>query len=138
MDARGADQGPDRWRTEGVRWLKRQLDRREWTAADLARALDVGTGTVSKWTSGRPPAPAYAARLADLFGVDVDEVLTLAGRRPKVEEGDPVVRNIAATARLLSPNGRVFLEDYAEFLLRRERAGKETASGTTRPPASSR
>lgn len=71
-------------------WLQRQLDRREWRAAELARRLDISPGVVSHWLNGqRLPSPASCDRIADVFGLPVDDVLTLAGHRPATEPIKP-------------------------------------------------
>lgn len=71
-------------------WLRRQLHRREWTQADFARKLGVGTGTVANWATGaRIPSPGSVDRVADAMGVDVDYLLTVTGHRPPVFEIDP-------------------------------------------------
>lgn len=63
-------------------WLRRQLARRDWSGADLARRLNVANGRVSEWTTGkRVPSPKSCLRLADAFGVDPDTVLAIAGHR---------------------------------------------------------
>jgi|GEM_PF-2522505 len=67
-------------------WLKRQLRRREWSQSEFARRLGTAPGVVSHWVRGdRVPDPASCDRIADVLGVDVDLVLTLAGHRPAVE-----------------------------------------------------
>jgi transcriptional regulator with XRE-family HTH domain len=71
-------------------WLKGQLRRREWTPADFARKLDVGSGTVSMWLNGkRVPGPKSCDLIADALGVDIDVVLTAAGHRPPDIRIDP-------------------------------------------------
>ncbi len=71
-------------------WLGRQLKRREWNQADLARAMNTSSGVVSNWIrGGRVPSPESCDRLADVFGADVDLVLTLAGHRPASLGFDP-------------------------------------------------
>lgn len=63
-------------------WLNRQLARREWSRADFARQLRVGSGTVSKWFNGHSPSSAYSRRIAEVLGVDPRLVLILAGHLP--------------------------------------------------------
>jgi transcriptional regulator with XRE-family HTH domain len=64
-------------------WLRRQLDRNEWSAADLARHSGIQPGRISEWlTRKRMPSSASCIRLADVFGADPDYVLALAGHRP--------------------------------------------------------
>src|SRR3954447_22795450 len=63
-------------------WMRQELKRRDWTAADLARRSGIGTGRISEWMSGhRRPSPASCNVLADAFGVDPDVVLAVAGYR---------------------------------------------------------
>lgn len=67
-------------------WLARQLDRREWKAADLARRLDVRPGVVSHWLRDqRTPSTPSCERIADVLRVDIDTVLEKAGHRPSLE-----------------------------------------------------
>lgn len=71
-------------------WIARQLERREWTAAELSRRLGVSSGRVSEWTTGKSrPTSASCLRLADVFDADPDEVLALAGHRVALAPIDP-------------------------------------------------
>lgn len=79
-------------------WLRRQIERREWIPADLARRVGVSNGTMSLWLRDqRKPSPTSVDRIADALGVDVDTALTLAGHRPPTIPIDPD----SATARLM-------------------------------------
>jgi transcriptional regulator with XRE-family HTH domain len=118
-------------------WLHRQLRRRDWSPADLARRMDVNTGTVSRWLTGsRRPRPDACDKLADALGVDLDMVLTLAGHRPPDIEIDPD----SATARLMPliekidwasrPNRLEEMEVELRFMIevdRRKKAAKKQA-----------
>ena len=79
------------WRHERfVEWLRGQLRRRGWNAAELARRLQVPSGTISRWMTGeRQPSSRSCDLLADVLGVDLDLVLTLAGHRPGPESIAP-------------------------------------------------
>jgi transcriptional regulator with XRE-family HTH domain len=71
-------------------WIRRQMVRREWSAADLSRRMGASSGRISEWMSGkRRPSPESCLRLADAFGVDPDVVLTLAGHRVATEPLPP-------------------------------------------------
>ena len=71
-------------------WIRQQLAKRDWTAADLARRTGVGTGRISEWMSGhRRPNPASCIVLADAFDVDLDDVLAVAGHRVPAQAVDP-------------------------------------------------
>ena len=79
------------WRHERfVEWLRGQLRRRGWNAAELARRLHVPSGTISRWMTGeRQPSSRSCDLLADVLGADLDLVLTLAGHRPGPEAPAP-------------------------------------------------
>lgn len=48
------------------RWLQRQLDRRQWSQADLVRAGGFSRSAVSEWVrGGRVPDPASCDLIAD-------------------------------------------------------------------------
>jgi transcriptional regulator with XRE-family HTH domain len=85
-------------------WLKRQLHRREWSAAELARRMGVSPARVSEWLAGKYlPNPASCLRLADALNIDPDEVLALAGHREPTEPlapDDPRSRIIALVKRV--------------------------------------
>jgi transcriptional regulator with XRE-family HTH domain len=71
-------------------WLRRQMDSREWGVTKLSKELGVSHGLVSQWLSGqRNPSPRSIDRIADVLFVDVDEVLTVAGHRPRDFDADP-------------------------------------------------
>lgn len=65
------------------RWLETQLQYREWSKADLVRALGTHQGNVTRWIRGDVRVSTRTVdRIADLFNEDVDFLLTLAGHRP--------------------------------------------------------
>lgn len=67
-------------------WFKRQLRSRDWTQADFARRSGCATGTISNWARGtRVPDPPSCDVIADIFGIDRDDVLDRAGHRPAAE-----------------------------------------------------
>lgn len=87
------------------RWLRGQMERREWSVTRLARELGINHGTVSQWLSGdRHPSPASCKRIADVLFVDLDEVLTIAGHRDPDLDVDPNApgEQIAALARRIA------------------------------------
>src|SRR5919112_753126 len=81
----------NRWQHERfVEWLRGQLRRRGWNAAELGRRLQVPSGTISRWMTGeRQPSSRSCDLLADVLGVDLDLVLTLAGHRPEAAVHQP-------------------------------------------------
>jgi transcriptional regulator with XRE-family HTH domain len=96
-------------------WMRRQLARNEWTAADLARRVGMSAGRISEWLSGkRQPNPASCLRIADAFNADPDYVLALAGHRippPEPQPDDPRTDLIAMLNRVqLTPDRLAGLE----------------------------
>lgn len=96
-------------------WVRQQLRRRQWNDAEFARQLDMPSGTVSRWMRGeRQPSTRSCDLIADVFGVDVDLVLTLAGHRPQptvTPPDDPRTELIALLNRVqLTPDRLAGLE----------------------------
>ena len=101
-------------------WLQSQIDRREWTQSDFARRVGASTGLVSMWLAGkRVPSPASCDRIADVFGLPVDDVLTLAGHRPATEP----IRPDDPRAELIGLVKRVRLTPERVWLLRQQLQG---------------
>lgn len=70
-------------------WLRHELARREMKQADLARRLGASTGAISDWVNDkRIPDPSSIHRIADVLFVDVDEVLAIAGHRPRLPQDE--------------------------------------------------
>ncbi len=108
--------------------MQRELDRREWRQADLARRINASTGAVSQWVTGvRVPSPESCDRLADVLGADLDHVLALAGHRPAALLYEPDAERaaiIAAVRRVdLTPERvavlRTLLEVWAQHPVER-------------------
>ena len=115
-------------------WIQRELDRREWTAADLARHMGVGTGRLSEWMTGRRrPSPESCLRLADALNADPDDVLALAGHRPAMgplTADDPKRRIISLVRRVrMTPQQAAGLEAMLTAWLEAERAERGTNGG---------
>lgn len=100
--------------TFGV-WLGRQLVRREWTQADLARRTGISSGRISEWVRGtRLPNSESAVRLADALHENPDYVLALTGHRPGAfTDDDP------DTAALISLIRKIHWDDFKRSLARK-------------------
>ena len=91
--------------------------------AQLAADLGVHQTAVSQWETGRTdPDVSSARRLADYFGVTLDDLL---GHQPAEEQLDEVYLNLARAARdrelRLNPQDIDFILDFAEKLQARDR-----------------
>ena len=59
-------------------WLDEQMQQRNLSAGDLARALKVSIATVAAWRAGRrEPVPESSRQIATYFGVPAKEVIAL-------------------------------------------------------------
>lgn len=97
--------------------LRRGLEKREMSQADLARALDVGEATVSEWfTRGRVPQGDVFLRLPGVLGVNGHWLLTGDGPEEPADPGGDAYR-AGATAVLDE------LEAFREQAERRHRGG---------------
>lgn len=73
-----------------ARWLLDQMRRRDWNQTDVAERVGTHSSVVSRWVRGeRVPDTKSIDKIADVFGLPVDDVLTIAGHRPAVEPLDP-------------------------------------------------
>lgn len=71
------------------RWLKEQLDLRNWTQADLVRASDVPQSAVSQWLirEDQKPSIENGRKVAEVFGVSLLEILAISGYITSEEAG---------------------------------------------------
>lgn len=89
-------------------WMQREMRRRDWIPADVARELDMNPGQISQWLTGKKqPGTLNARRLADLFAVDQDTMLILTGHLPGDQVDDETARLIGLLKRVdLAKNRR--------------------------------
>lgn len=115
------------------RWMTQELRRRDWTHADFARRLGVGSGTVSRWFSGRRPNTRYCDLIADVLVADTDYVLALAGHRSEdapLKPNDPKQRIIGLVKRVrLTEDRAAGLEGTLRGWIELDRAAKGASGG---------
>lgn len=71
-------------------WLQEQLDRRDMSQADFTRVGKFTTANVSRWINNeRMPSSGSAVRIARVFGIDEDIVLSLTGHKPPIGQARP-------------------------------------------------
>ena len=84
------------------RWLAEQRKTRFWSQSVLAEKLDVSQNTVSRWETGEAfPSPSHLQKIAELFGVTLDDILRIA-RQESLTEAEPAGYCIAETNGKLS------------------------------------
>ena len=108
-------------------WMRRQLDRHDWSAADLARRTGISPSRISDWLRGKQtPSSASCLRLADAFNADADYVLALAGHRVSetpVPKEDPRAGLIAMIKRVrMTPDRLASLEASLQAWLELDRS----------------
>lgn len=108
-------------------WFARQLDRKGWGRSEFSGSSGVPVRTVGAWLTGdRVPGSKSCDRIADVLGVDVDTVLTLAGHRPHIDEPAPDDELAAIFSRIrrlkLDPDE---LRAFGDFVTLWERQTKD-------------
>lgn len=99
-DAVAGDTKPGYDASRFTAWMRREMRRREWIAADVARAMDINPGQISQWLNGKKqPSTHNARRLADLFAVDADTMLALTGHRPDDTAPDDETERLVSLLR---------------------------------------
>ena len=79
------------------RWLAEQRKARFWSQSVLAEKLDVSQNSVSRWETGEAfPSPSHLQKIAELFGVTLDDILRIA-RQESLTKPEPAGYCIAET-----------------------------------------
>lgn len=73
-------------------WLLSQLQEREWSQADLARASGLTTAAISKYINGRTPDETALRKIAKALNLPADLVFEKAGVLPPKPELSPIKR----------------------------------------------
>jgi transcriptional regulator with XRE-family HTH domain len=118
-------------------WVRGELRRREWSAADLARRMDVNSGIISNWLRGkRRPSPRSCDLLADVLGADLDYVLALVGHRPATTSAPPPDETAALISMLRRiqphPDRLKGLDGMLRIWLELDRAAADEPNGAER------
>lgn len=93
------------------------------TKVELARRLGVDRNTIGRWEAGRNPPDQLdvVQKFADLFAMDLDDVLTVAGFRPaattpRPEPRDPDVMRLIELFE--DPTTKVEVKEAARVAIR--------------------
>lgn len=105
---------------------------------ELARRLGVDRATISRWEQGlnRPEHPDIVARFAELFALDLDDVLAAAGLRPAVQrpprQEPPMDPDVLKLLRMLAnPNTPEATKEQIRAMMR---VLAEMAEAQPQPP----
>lgn len=82
-------------------WFNDERMRRRMTQNEVEAAIGASGGVISKWARGiTAPSPRLLYRLAELWGSDIDRLLTMTGYRPQ-EDGEDLTDPRANLMQLL-------------------------------------
>ena len=93
------------------RWLAGQRKARFWPQSELAERLDVSQNSVSRWETGEAfPSRAHLQKIAELFGVTVDDIFRIMTQplytEPLYTEPEPERQRVAETGAAPDPVSR--------------------------------
>lgn len=74
-------------------WLLKEMAKREWSQADLARFADLNRAVINKLLNGHSttPRPATLASIARAFKLPVEQLYRIAGLLPEVTESEAFI-----------------------------------------------
>ena len=123
---------PDTIKEIFARNLRFLMDEKSISQADICRALDVSSATVSDWCTGKKyPRVDAMQRLADLLGVRFSMLTTENGLQDYEDQQmlealhqDPDLRMLFDRARRMPHEDVVFMREFADRL-KKQRNGDE-------------
>lgn len=108
-------------------WIKDNLERRDWTQGDLARAAGLPTGTISRILNGkRNVGPDVSLAIAKALGEMPEKVFRLAGLLPtlRVSEDDKVIVEVMEFLKYMSVGNRQEVLSYTRYLYQQREVKK--------------
>lgn len=82
-------------------WLQEELDKKDWTQADLMRASGLTSAAISKYLNGRIPDDKSLRKIAHALNLPVDFVFEKAEKIPAKIELSPIKRKLLEAAKHL-------------------------------------
>jgi transcriptional regulator with XRE-family HTH domain len=83
-------------------WLQAELDKRQWSQADLARSAGLSRAVINKLLNGKIyPQPATLEAMARALKLPVETTYRAAGLLPEIPEPEAFVAEIAHMLRLI-------------------------------------
>lgn len=92
----------------------------------VSKEIGLSNAAASGWKNGKKPSAVTKQKLADYFGVTVEE---LAGEeqkeKPSTTEGDGLDSKLSAYYDDMTPEERAKLVEYAEFIFSKRKDGAD-------------
>ena len=100
-------------------WLANELERRGWTASELAKRANISPSTLSRILDDREPYSVGvepAQKIAIGLGESPEKIFMLAGLLPiPPGEHDPIVHEITSLVKQLQETERKEVLDFIRF-----------------------
>lgn len=71
-------------------WILQEMDKREWSQADLARYANLNRAVINKLLNGQAtmPRPSTLDAIARAFKIPVEKIYRIAGLLPSIPENE--------------------------------------------------
>jgi len=96
-------------------WLLNQLNARNWSQAELARASNLTTAAISKYISGRVPDKNALKKIARGLDLPVSIVLEAAGILPPESPAAELIQQITHLVKDLPEEEQINILEYAKL-----------------------
>ena len=107
-------------------WLNAELDNRDWSQSDLARAAGLGRGTISNVLNNvRQPGTEICTGIAAAFNLPPEFVFRKAGLLPPKKDEDPGFEEWKILLDNLDETDRQELLEFARLKLKLQEERKE-------------
>lgn len=112
--------------TQVGKWVKTERERRGWSQTELAQRASIVQSYLSRLEGSdrTKPSPDVLQRLANAFGVTVNEMLQLEEISEKTNDLASVVGEITDILRDLTPNERFAVLEHARALRDRRNSNR--------------
>lgn len=116
-------------------WLIGELEKRNWSAADLARNAGIAKGSISNILAGRrEPGPDFCDGVSRAFKISPEVVYRRAGLLPPQRNADEGTQELVHLFGMMSKENQEETIDYARLKLKRQEE-KEGKNNVKRQPS---
>jgi len=103
-------------------WFRNELNKRDWSQADMARISDMKSSHISRLINGdRNPGKKTCRQIARAFKIPQQEVFIHAGQIDPPHNYDPEINRIIHKISELKPEYRIEVEDLIDVKLKRQK-----------------